>query len=355
MNPKPFPLKCQLAIFNVSDLRLSPTAAAAALKPFEFQDLAPGVEGASVGWVAADDAHHTPEHFDPEHFEQTLPLPGGRTVTALWWRMRVDARKVPKHLVDMRIEAVEKVRGRRLSKTEKAEIRETVAQEVLPNLPTTTKFFHVAVSGNIALLTTCSKANVEDFVRLMQGTFVDATILQVAARGDTATQPSCVLTHLLACETLKIFPAGFAGRWIFDGGVTLQNVEERLSIATDGVAVLTDACTEALASGALLRSASFTLADTRGLPDDEGPIWKVRADMASGAVSCGHEEVESEPEDQTALRLATHFRFADLWISILLATDAYKTDVDKRCTELMLRKRGTVDLDDSAVDRDGQT
>lgn len=253
---KPFPDRGQLAIFRAKLGFVEDFPKALANKP--FVPLAAGVEGDSAGWVARDDAQVAPAGPDDFLVPIATHQDVGRIVctTVGWWRIRIDSRKVPKHLVEIAIEQKEKLRGRKLSKREKREVRDAVAAEVLPTLPTTTKFVHVLASSDTFLLCSSSKAVRELCVRLIADTW-PASAVSAVEWGDLGEGAPHPVANLIAANALPMHghetsveprPGACANfQAVIDGPVTVENADrDRIALTGDTVPVLTDAFMEAV-------------------------------------------------------------------------------------------------------------
>ncbi len=114
-------------------------------------------EEVSIGWVTPADP--TGDSFALEDMD------GG---PATWLRIRIDAKVLPKKWVAMHIDAAEKSRGKKLSARERRELKDDLAEKLLPRvLPATSTvdalLFH---DRRLVLLFSTAKSAREAFTKL---------------------------------------------------------------------------------------------------------------------------------------------------------------------------------------------
>lgn len=119
-------------------------------------------EEVSAGWV-------TPEDPTGNSFEIDDMVAGEST----WLRMRIDRKVLPKKWVAMHIAAAEKSRGKKLSARERRELKDDLAEKLLPRvLPTTTNVDALLLPArHLVLLFSTSKGAREAFGKLFFESF----------------------------------------------------------------------------------------------------------------------------------------------------------------------------------------
>jgi DNA recombination-dependent growth factor C len=99
-------------------------------------------EELSAGWVTPTDP--TGNEFLLEELDAG---------SATWLRIRVDAKKMPKAVLARHIAAAEKERGKRLSGRERRELKDDLADKILPRvIPTTTNLDALLFHGQSRVL-----------------------------------------------------------------------------------------------------------------------------------------------------------------------------------------------------------
>jgi hypothetical protein len=119
-------------------------------------------EEEAVGWVTSADP--TGETFDADD------LDGG---PATWVRFRVDKKKLPLKWLAIHRDAAEKSRGRRLSARERRELKDDLAEKLLPRVLPSVAFVDALLfhDRRLALLFGTSKSAREHFAKLFFHSF----------------------------------------------------------------------------------------------------------------------------------------------------------------------------------------
>lgn len=142
----------------------SAPAFAAALAAQRFRTIQTAAsEEVSVGWITQADP--TGDTFDLED----LDAGNGRT----WLRVRIDRKKLPAKWVQHHIDAASKARGRPLRARERRELKDELAEQLLPRvLPSTNLVDALMVwDRHLVLLLSSSKGVREAFASLFFATF----------------------------------------------------------------------------------------------------------------------------------------------------------------------------------------
>lgn len=121
-------------------------------------------EEESVGWVSPADP--SGDSFVVSEIE----LEGE---AGLWLQMRIDRKRLPQRWVGIRRIAAEREAGRRLSGKERKELKEALADELLPRILPTVQVVDVLIDarGQRALLFAGSRGAREAFAKLFRNTF----------------------------------------------------------------------------------------------------------------------------------------------------------------------------------------
>lgn len=138
-------------------------------------------EEVSIGWVSSNDP-------SGNSFDDDAILGSGRA----WLRMRVDVKRMPKDIIAQHVAEAERARGKRLSARERRELKEDLAEKLLPRVLPVTKTVDALLmhEDRLVLLFATSKAHREAFAKLFCETFgvpLDGQgPLQLALRGADA-------------------------------------------------------------------------------------------------------------------------------------------------------------------------
>jgi hypothetical protein len=139
------------------------TAFAAALADHRFRTIEHAAsEEEAVGWVTPADP--TGDTFDAEDLDAGA---------ATWLRLRIDRKQLPKKWLAIHRDAAEKSRGRRLSARERRELKDDLAEKLLPRiLPNVTLVDALLFpERRTVLLCATSKSARENFAKLFFHTF----------------------------------------------------------------------------------------------------------------------------------------------------------------------------------------
>lgn len=120
-------------------------------------------EEVSIGWITPDDPtgdSHQIEDMDA----------GG---TAVWLRVRLDKKSLPKAWVQIRMDEARRAKGKALSARERRELKDSLAEEWLPGIkPTVTGLDALLLHDRrMVLLFSSSKSAREAFASLWNATF----------------------------------------------------------------------------------------------------------------------------------------------------------------------------------------
>lgn len=129
-------------------------------------------EEVSIGWVTPGDP--SGESFDLEDMDAGI---GGA-----WLRFRVDKKSLPTKKVQLHIRAAERAKGSRLSAKERRELKDDLAEQLLPRVIPTIRLVDALVTPSRVLLFSSAKAACESFASLWWHTF-GSNLAPLCSRG----------------------------------------------------------------------------------------------------------------------------------------------------------------------------